>query len=524
MRSPDEGGIDWDFTPVSDLILSLSEAANVKLGGTSSTSPSPDRITTPTFQLDQLPSHSDLGNFDKIWAFLGQPLDTPPPNVPLPLTGQAGEDVDEGTRLHLTISKGVRWRDDAEGGELADVEEAENKLSLPGLSRQDRKKLRRKETKAARESKKQVGIPPTSSSEDDHERPRTPKRSPDTRAVIQQILYGSPKTLVTGSLAPKGLIPRASLPIDPGTWPVANPHTATPSSKSRPAPADHAALVAAAAKKDRLMTKLKAQFIDDRPFLNSLSMRTFTSFDNTGTKEGIHVFVDASNIMIGFHDSLKLSRGLPLQARIRRQPLSFDRLALILERGRPASKRVLVGSDNLDAIEEARRIGYEANILDRVLKARELTPRQKKFSSRNPRNNDSSNNNNNNGNTSASAANGTSGGSGSETTAAAVFAEEKWVEQAVDEILHLKILESVVDAAEPSTMVLATGDAAEAEYSQGFLRMAERALEKGWTVELVSFRRNTSGMYRRKEFRAKWKGRFSIVELDDFVEELLGSS
>lgn len=270
------------------------------------------------------------------------------------------------------------------------------------------------------------------------------------------------------------------------------------------------------------MTKLKAQFIDDRPFLNSLSMRTFTSVDNTGTKEGIHVFVDASNIMIGFHDSLKLSRGLPLQARIRRQPLSFDRLALILERGRPASKRVLVGSDNLDAIEEARRIGYEANILDRVLKARELTPRQKKFSSRNPRNNDS-NNNNNNGNTSASAANGTSGGSGSETTAAAVFAEEKWVEQAVDEILHLKILESVVDAAEPSTMVLATGDAAEAEYSQGFLRMAERALEKGWTVELVSFRRNTSGMYRRKEFRAKWKGRFSIVELDDFVEELLGS-
>ncbi|KAL8647598.1 MAG: hypothetical protein Q9210_005463, partial [Variospora velana] len=482
MRSTDEDEINWDLTPVSDLILSLSEAADVKLYGTSSPSPSPDRITTPTFALGQLQSKPDLGNFDKLWAFLGQPLDIPPPDVPLPPEGCVGEDVDEDTRLHLTISKGVRWRDDAEGGELADIEGAENTTSLPGLTRQDRKKPRRKEQKAVRELRKQVGIPQTSSSEDDHELPRTPKRSPDTRAVIQHILHGPLKTPGIGSPASKALTPRVSLPIDPSAWPIANPHLAAPSSKQGPAPADHAALVVAAAKKDRLMKKLKEQFIDDRPSLNSLSIRTFISSDNTGTREGIHVFVDASNIMIGFHDSLKLSRGLPLQARIRRQPLSFDRLALILERGRPASKRVLVGSDNLDAIDEARRIGYEANILDRVLKAKEVTPRQKRFSSRAPANNY---NNNHNGNTSTSAANGTSGGSGSETTAAAgIFAKEKWVEQAVDEILHLKILESVVDATEPSTMVLATGDAAEAEYSQGFLRMAERALEKGWKVEL----------------------------------------
>ncbi len=71
-------------------------------------------------------------------------------------------------------------------------------------------------------------------------------------------------------------------------------------------------------------------------------------------------------------------------------------------------------------------------------------------------------------------------------------------------------------------MVLATGDAAEAEYSQGFLKMVERALEKGWSVELVSFKHNISGMYKRKEFRGKWSQRFKIIELDDFVEELLG--
>ncbi|KAI4288025.1 MAG: hypothetical protein L6R35_002711 [Caloplaca aegaea] len=517
MRSTDEDEINWDLTPVSDLILSLSEAADGKLDGTSSPSPSPDRITTSTFALGQLQSNSDLGNFDKLWAFLGQPLDIPPPDVPLPPEGCVGEDVDEGTRLHLTISKGVRWRDDAEGGELADIEGAENTTILPGLTRQDRKKLRRKEQKVARELRKQVGIPQTSNSEDDHELPRAPQRSPDTRAVIQHILHGPLKMPGIGTPASKALTSRVSLPIDPSAWPTAKPDLAAPSSNPRPAPADHIALVVAAAKKDRLMKKLKEQFIGDRPSLNSLSTRTFTSPDNTGTREGIHVFVDASNIMIGFHDSLKLSRGLPLQARIRRQPLSFDRLALILERGRPASKRVLVGSDNLDAIDEARRIGYEANILDRVLKAKEVTPRRKRFSSCAPNYNHNNNNSKNH--------NGTSGGSGSETTAAAagIFAKEKWVEQAVDEILHLKILESVVDATEPSTMVLATGDAAEAEYSQGFLRMAERALEKGWKVELVSFRRNTSGMYRRKDFRAKWKGRFEIVELDGFLDELLGS-
>ena len=204
-------------------------------------------------------------------------------------------------------------------------------------------------------------------------------------------------------------------------------------------------------------------------------------------------------IMIGFHNSLKLFRGLSVNARIHRQPLSFHNLSLVLERGRPAAKRILVGSDNFPAILEAKTIGYETNILDRVHKAKELTPRQKRFS--------------NGGNGGAS--------SGSETTAV-MYAPEKWVEQAVDEILHLKILESVVDAKEPSVIVLATGDAAEAEYSEGFLKMVERAMAKGWKVELCSFRKNISGAYRRKDFRSRWSSQFKIIEMDDFVEELLG--
>ena len=203
--------------------------------------------------------------------------------------------------------------------------------------------------------------------------------------------------------------------------------------------------------------------------------------------------------MIGFHDCVKLARDMPRTTRVRRVPMCFHNLSLVLERGRPAAKRVLVGSDKIPVIEDAKSIGYETNILERVHKAKEMTPRQKRFQH----------------------GSGTSGvSSGSETNT--VVAPEKWVEQAVDEILHLKILESLIDADKPSTIVLATGDAAEAEYSGGFMRMIERALEKGWMVEVLSFKLNTSSAYKRTEFRAKWGAMFKWIQLDGYAEQLVG--
>ena len=192
--------------------------------------------------------------------------------------------------------------------------------------------------------------------------------------------------------------------------------------------------------------------------------------------------------------------------------MSFHNLSLVLERGRPAAKRVLVGSDNFSSIQEAEQIGYETCILDRVRKAKELTPRQIRFQNHQQNKSPYSSSNMNN------AVSGQS--SGSETTAKQ-YAPEKWVEQGVDEILHMKILESVVDAQRPGTMVLATGDAAQAEYSDGFLKNVERALERGWTVELMSFRKNTSALYKNRAFRAKWGPMFRTFELDEYVEELL---
>lgn len=199
--------------------------------------------------------------------------------------------------------------------------------------------------------------------------------------------------------------------------------------------------------------------------------------------------------------------------------ISFDSLVLLMERRRPVAKRVLVGSSPLlPAFETAKAVGYEVNILDKVYKAKELTERQKFFKEVDKvgwahaiRRHSHS---------------GAEGDSSSESEMITAVGQtssvvEKWVEQGVDEILHLKILESIVDADVPSTIVLATGDAAEAEYSQGFMAMVERALKKGWRVELISWSKNISQAYRKKSFQRKWEGMFRIIELDEYAEDLL---
>jgi hypothetical protein len=149
-------------------------------------------------------------------------------------------------------------------------------------------------------------------------------------------------------------------------------------------------------------------------------------------------------------------------------------------------------------VSEGERLGYEPNILERVVKARTVSSRKKK------------------------------GGSGSGyATAGYSSASEtqitgtmKMQEQAVDELLQMKMLESLVDC-QPSTMILASGDAAEAEYSGGFLKTVERALERGWRVEVAAWKDGLSKEYRSRELRKKWGNKLMIIELDDFAEEML---
>lgn len=150
---------------------------------------------------------------------------------------------------------------------------------------------------------------------------------------------------------------------------------------------------------------------------------------------------------------------------------------------------------------EAERCGYELNILERVLKHKDPTPLK-----RNPK----------------GTGNGYATISGQSSGSEGTFPGAKVVaEQGVDEILQMKLLESLVDTRKPSTIVLASGDAAEAEYSGGFMKSVLRALNRGWKVELVAWSTGLSHEYSSREFLQRWKGRFEVILLNDFSEELL---
>jgi hypothetical protein len=236
-------------------------------------------------------------------------------------------------------------------------------------------------------------------------------------------------------------------------------------------------------------------------------------------------------ILCGFYNTLKKVRHIPVKARTPRMPFSFHSLALILERGRPVAKRILVGSMPLTPpVLEAERCGYQVSMLDRVMRTRDTTRPKIRATA------------------SGQGLRYLQGAVVAAAAAAAVAPPEeqqqqqqqqqlqdmalppgtaplppppqRLVEQGVDEILHLKMLESLVDAAAPATMVLASGDAAEAEFSPGFFRMVERALQKGWSIELVSFANTMSQAYRKRSFMGRWKKQFRIIMLDRFVELL----
>jgi len=223
----------------------------------------------------------------------------------------------------------------------------------------------------------------------------------------------------------------------------------------------------------------------------------------------VHIFVDLSNIIIGFYDRLKLNYGMPVQKKIKAPPFFFEAFAHVMERGRVTARKVIAGStvDGADRtnwpmyMQQAEGCGYEMNILSRVAKM-SVSPKRPTRRTH-------------------GAANGWTTSDPPSSDDGLPAAQTRHGEQAVDEIIHLKMCHSVLDHS-PSTIVLATGDAAQAEFSDGFLRHVERALERGWCVELLSWSRGISSSWRSLQRNAKWGDRFRIIELDEFVEEFHG--
>lgn len=350
----------------------------------------------------------------------------------------------------------------------------------------------------------------------------TPSKPPAFQQPHAQVSVAQPQT---PQLAPsigqgQGLVPRTVRPLtlprrsQPAVVQVPATPTPTVLPPSRHAsPTKHVSTLTIRSQVDRhfhLFNSLLNKFPDDRKWLIS----PMQLINEKTTSHGLHVFVDASNIMIGFKDMLRNHGIAPFQ-----YDMSFDSLALLMERRRPVAKRVFAGSHReanplpqiTKLVDTSKAVGYDSVMQEQVLIVREDSEKKKFF-----------NDVKKHGWFKATQLRSGSG-SDSETSPPApkTPSAPKWVEQGVDEILHLKMCQSILDVEEPSTMVLATGDGAVAEMSDGFLAHVERALRKGWKVELISWGQQTNGGYKNKKFRAKWGEQFQIIELDDFLEDLI---
>jgi hypothetical protein len=244
-----------------------------------------------------------------------------------------------------------------------------------------------------------------------------------------------------------------------------------------------------------LFNKLLNTFPEDRKWLVS----PMQLLNERNSAHGLHVFVDASNIMIGLKDMLRY-HGLHHNA----YDMSFDSLALLMERRRPVAKRFFAGSHReanplphvAKLVETSKAVGYDSVMQEQVLIVREDSEKKKFFNDVKKMGWHKA--------TQMRSGSGSDSETGPPAATPKTPAAPKWVEQGVDEILHLKMCQSIIDTEVPSTMVLATGDGAVAEMSDGFLAHVERALKKGWKVELVSWGQQINGGYRKRQFRAKW--------------------
>ena len=261
------------------------------------------------------------------------------------------------------------------------------------------------------------------------------------------------------------------------------------------------------------------------------------------------LFHISSNILIGFISYVK--KHLQHVARkIKQTHLSHAALALILERGRPVTRRVLVTSSPLyQPMHSAEDLGYEVRIYARVPDTGDGADRQHPHTPSHARNNSrSQNNSTSNMNVEAgpsrargrtrgysrghahktSTGGGGGGGTGTSTESdqgpgsGSSATRVRYREQGVDELLQLKLHQAIVDVdvvPEGGTIVLATGDGNVGQFNEdGFLGCVRTALKKGWRVELYAWEGGLSRAWQRDFGENE---RFRVYMLDAYATDLL---
>ncbi len=90
----------------------------------------------------------------------------------------------------------------------------------------------------------------------------------------------------------------------------------------------------------------------------------------------------------------------------------------------------------------------------------------------------------------------------------------RMLEQGVDELLHLKIANAVLDHDPKHRLVLLTGDGKTSTFGTSFPKQAERAIKEGWTVEVWSWPDSLSRQW--KALATKYPRQVDIHDLDPF--------
>ena len=220
--------------------------------------------------------------------------------------------------------------------------------------------------------------------------------------------------------------------------------------------------------------------------------------------------------------------------------MSHAALALILERGRPITRRVLVTSSPLyQPVDSAEQLGYEVKILRRVPDTSDAPDRQQPGSSSGDQSRSSQSQSSSSqamymrsqpnrkpppkGHAHKTSVGGTTLTTESEPSSGGPSnGRVRYREQGVDELLQLKLHQAIADVDKVprnATIVLATGDGNVGQFNEdGFLGCVRIALKKGWRVELYSWEGGLSKAWMR-EFGSN--DRFKIHPLDRFALDML---
>ncbi|KAF9496975.1 hypothetical protein BDN71DRAFT_654343 [Pleurotus eryngii] len=249
----------------------------------------------------------------------------------------------------------------------------------------------------------------------------------------------------------------------------------------------------------------------------------------------VHIFIDHSNILFGLLNYLRRHPRpfLPTTKQFTKH-LSHAALTLLLERGRPIAKRVMVASSPLyQPMEGALRLGYEVHIFKRVphddppanaatdgsdrqpnsVSVQKDKGHRRQISESTSTESDQASfprgflRNNGGGkprlltNNSAKVS-GSSQSSFVGNRSSLQPQKIRYREQGVDELLQLKLSQVLLRTEAPipgSTIVLATGDGNAGQFNEeGFVEPVRIALQRGWKVELYAWEDGLSRTWRRE--------------------------